>query len=98
MRRIASPLVSVLLWATGVVALVLSPTKAEIGPCRPDQHAGLICGEGPGAARVVDGTISPSKRFAFAWRSPDRPPTEDPYGNVDLLLIRLSDGAALWRT
>ena len=72
----------------------------------------MICGQGPGAARVVDGTTSPSKRLAFAWRVPGRPPTEPPPDGkgdslliVDSLLIRLSDGAVLssakgqyWRT
>jgi hypothetical protein len=71
----------------------------------------MTCGQGPGAARVVDGTTSPSKRFAFAWRAPGRSPTEPPEGRgnslliVESLLIRLSDGAVLssakgeyWRT
>jgi hypothetical protein len=71
----------------------------------------MTCGQGPGAARVVDGTTSPSKRLAFAWRAPGRSPTEPPdeTGNswftVESVLIRLSDGAVLssakgmyWRT
>jgi hypothetical protein len=58
---------------------VFSPAQAEIGPCRPDQRSGLICGEGAGAARVIGGTISQSKRLALAWRSPGLP-TEEPYG------------------
>jgi hypothetical protein len=71
----------------------------------------MTCGQGPGAARVVDGTTSPSKRFAFAWRAPGRSPTEPPdqtgdsMFTVESLLIRLSDGAVLssakgeyWRT
>jgi hypothetical protein len=71
----------------------------------------MTCGQGPGAARVVDGTSSPSKRLAFAWRAPGRPPTQPPdeTGNsmftVESVLIRLSDGAVLssakgeyWRT
>jgi hypothetical protein len=71
----------------------------------------MTCGQGPGAARVVDGTTSPSKRLAFAWRAPGRPPTEPPdetgdsWFTVESVLIRLSDGAVLssakgeyWRT
>jgi hypothetical protein len=71
----------------------------------------MICGQGPGAARVVDGTTSPSKRLAFAWRAPGRAPTEPPdqtgdsMFTVESLLIRLADGAVLssakgeyWRT
>jgi len=79
------------------------PATAEAGPCLPDQAGGLTCGEGPGAARVVEGTLSPSKRLAFAWRVPGRPLAEAP--DAESLLIRLSDGAVLssapgqyWRT
>jgi hypothetical protein len=71
----------------------------------------MTCGQGPGAARVVNGTTSPSKRLAFAWRAPGRSPTEPPdqtgdsMFTVESLLIRISDGAVLssakgeyWRT
>ena len=88
-----------------------SPVGAEIGPCVSDQAGVMTCGQGPGAARVVDGTTSPSKRLAFAWRAPGRSPTEPPdetgdsWFTVESLLIRLSDGAVLssakgmyWRT
>ena len=88
-----------------------SPVGAETGPCVADQAGVMTCGQGPGAARVVDGTTSPSKRLAFAWRVPGRPPTEAPEGTgnslliVESVLIRLSDGAVLssakgeyWRT
>jgi hypothetical protein len=88
-----------------------SPAGAETGPCVSDQAGVMTCGQGPGAARVVDETTSPSKRFAFAWRAPGRSPTEPPEGTgdslliVESLLIRLSDGAVLssakgeyWRT
>lgn len=94
--------------------LVLAPTSpvgAETGPCVSDQAGVMTCGQGPGAARVVDGTTSPSKRLAFAWRAPGRSPTEPPEDTgdsmliVESLLIRLSDGAVLssakgeyWRT
>jgi len=78
------------------VVLLCAAANAEIGPCRPDSFKGLTCGEGDGAARVIEKTMSPSKRLAFAWRSPGQPPTEqpDPYA-VDSLLIRLADGAVL---
>jgi len=89
-----------------------SPVGAETGPCVSDQAGVMTCGQGPGAARVVDGTTSPSKRLAFAWRAPGRSPTEPPPEGkgdslliVESLLIRLSDGAVLssakgmyWRT
>ena len=89
-----------------------SPARAETGPCVSDQAGVMTCGKGPGAAGVVDGTTSPSKRLAFAWRVPGRPPTEPPPDGkgdslliVESVLIRLSDGAVLssakgqyWRT
>jgi hypothetical protein len=80
-----------------VAAAVASPVKAEIGLCQPDKDGGLTCGSGPGAARVVEGTMSPSKRLAFAWRAPGRSPADDPDPDkVENLLIRISDGAVLW--
>jgi hypothetical protein len=78
-----------------------SPAGAETGPCVSDQAGVMTCGQGPGAARVVDGTTSPSKRLAFAWRAPGRSPTEPPeetgdgWFTVESVLIRLSDGAVL---
>jgi hypothetical protein len=87
-------------WAAAVVLAGASAiTAAEIGPlgaCLSDAHAGLTCGAGNGAARVIADTISPSKRLALAWRSPSGPLTEQPdEDDIELLLIRLSDGAVL---
>ena len=75
------------------------PASAETGPCLPDQAGGLTCGEGPGAARVVEGAIAfqaPRIRMARSQR---------PRPDVESLLIRLSDGVVLssasglyWRT
>jgi hypothetical protein len=93
MRAIAAFLSTLVL----VAAVVASPVKAEIGPCQPDKDGGLTCGSGRGAARVVEGTMSPSKRFAFAWRAPGSSPADDPDPDkVENLLIRISDGAVLW--
>jgi hypothetical protein len=107
MQKIGFCLVA--LWL--LVLAAVSPARAEIGPCVSDQGGVTTCGQGPGAARVVDGTTSPSKRLAFAWRAPGRAPTEPPdeagdsMFTVESLLIRLSDGAVLssakgeyWRT
>jgi hypothetical protein len=70
--------------------------QAETGPCKPDAFNGLSCGEGPGAARVIAGTISPSKQMAFAWRSPGKAPIEEPdIYQVESLLLWLHDGRAL---
>lgn len=67
--------------------------RAETGACKPDRFEGLTCGEGPGAARVIAGTTSPSKELAFAWRSPGKAPTEEPYtSEVESVLIWLRDG------
>src|SRR5262249_44689954 len=44
---------------TAAVVLIGACARAETGPCKPDQFPGLTCGEGPGAARVIEGTISP---------------------------------------
>jgi len=85
--------------AAFVLAAAARLSAAEIerlGPCQPDTHEGLICGSGNGAARVIADTISPSKRLALAWRSPGAPPTEQPDDDeIELLLVRLSDGAVL---
>jgi hypothetical protein len=64
--------------------------------CVADQHGELVCGEGKGAMRVFADTVSPSKLYAFAWRSPDGLPAGDgiPSG-VENILIRLSDGAVV---
>jgi hypothetical protein len=83
-----------------LLALAGGPAYAEIGPCRPDTYRGLICGEGDGAARVIDHTMSPSRRLALAWRSRNSPPTEaqtDRDADLELLVIRLKDGAVLSR-
>jgi hypothetical protein len=108
MQKVGSCLA--MLWL--LVLAPASPAGAETGPCVADQAGVMTCGQGPGAARVVDGTTSPSKRLAFAWRVPGRPPTEPPPEGkgdslliVESVLIRLSDGAVLssakgeyWRT
>ncbi|NOJ48154.1 hypothetical protein [Bradyrhizobium archetypum] len=64
--------------------------------CVVDQHGGLVCGEGKAAMRVFADTTSPSKNYAFAWRSeqglllgrdiPDK---------VENVLIRIADGTVL---
>jgi len=84
--------------STVLLALAsLAPANAEIGPCKPDGDTGMICGEGNGAARVIEGSISPSKRLALAWRFVDGPPTEAPSDTqpIEDLVIRLRDGAIL---
>jgi hypothetical protein len=78
-------------------ALWISAARAEIGPCRQADFD-YICGNGIGAARAIAKTISPSRRFAFAWRLADKSPAnrpEDGDPNLENLVIRLEDGAVL---
>jgi len=76
--------------------LAATPRAAgEMGPCQPDKFGGLTCGSGVGAARVIEGTLSPSKRLALAWRSAKGPPTEDPVGETEIIVVRIADGAVL---
>jgi hypothetical protein len=76
------------------------PALAPLGPCKFDQHEGLICGDGKGAARVIADTVSPSRRLALAWRAPGSAPTElpDDGDDIERLVIRLADGAVLARS
>ena len=71
------------------------PALAEIGPCKAARDP--LCGSGKGAARVVRDTVSPDKKFALAWRDPDRDPNDVDENFIDLevLLVRLADGAVL---
>lgn len=74
------------------------PAVAELGPCKADAQQTPLCGSGKGAARVVADTISPDKKFALAWRHPDMNPgdvTRDDASDLEILLIRLADGAVL---
>jgi hypothetical protein len=75
------------------------PARAEMGPCKQDEKREvLICGSGNGAAIVIRNTLSPSKRLALAWRTPDAPPTEEPDDDkIELLVLRVADGAVLSR-
>jgi hypothetical protein len=78
------------------VAMLAGPAAAaRPGPCIDDGRSGLVCGSGPGAPRVIAGTVSPSGRLALAWRNPAAPPDVQPDGDVELLLVRLDDGAVL---
>lgn len=74
--------------------------RAEMGPCIPASFD-LICGNGPGAARAILKTVSPSKRLAFAWRLSNRPPTDRPEQNdphLENFVVRIDDGAVLARS
>ena len=85
---------------TGLLVCAALPAMAELGPCKRDARETPLCGSGKGAARVVRDTVSPDKKFALAWRDPDKDPgdvTEDD-ADLELLLIRLADGVVLAKT
>lgn len=85
----AFAVLAALLWAP--------PARADMGPCKPDSIGSLVCGDGDGAARVVDDSTSPDGTLAFAWRNPEGPPTEQPDSDdkLELVMVRLADGAVL---
>jgi hypothetical protein len=71
-----------------------TPVRGEA--CIADQHGGLVCGTGKGALRVFAGTTSPSKEYAFAWRTAQGLPSGDDIpSDVENVLVRVSDGAVL---
>jgi hypothetical protein len=84
------PLVLLALYASQMAAV-----RAQA--CVADQQGGLVCGEGKAAMRVVADTTSPSKNYAFAWRSEQGLPSGSdlPPAGVENLLIRIADGAVL---
>ena len=55
-----------------VVLLALyAPQTAAVRAqaCVADQSGDLVCGSGNGALRVFANTTSPSRNYAFAWRT-----------------------------
>lgn len=80
-------------------ALVAAASPARSGACPPDGSASFVCGEGKEVFRVFADTVSPSKAFAFAWRSSAGLPRGDgePGGDIENLLVRLADGKVLAR-
>lgn len=65
--------------------------------CVADSTGGLVCGAGKTAFRVFADTTSPSKAYAFAWRSAEGVPSgkDVPGDDVENLLIRVTDGAVI---
>lgn len=80
-----------------LLALYASQTAAVRGEaCTADQRGGLVCGTGKGALRVFANTTSPSRNYAFAWRTAQGLPSGDETPNdVKNVLIRLTDGTVL---
>jgi hypothetical protein len=80
-----------------LLALYAAQTAAVRGEaCVADQRGGLVCGAGKGALRVFANTASPSRNYAFAWRTAQGLPSGDDIPNdVENVLIRVTDGAVL---
>jgi len=80
-----------------LVALYALPIAgARADSCITDQHGALVCGEGKRAVRVFADTTSPSRKYAFGWRTPDGLPSgKETPESVENVLVRLSDGAVL---
>jgi hypothetical protein len=80
-----------------LLALYASQTAVVRGEaCIADQRGGLVCGTGKGALRVFANTISPSRNYAFAWRTAQGLPSGDQTPNdVENVLIRVTDGTVL---
>lgn len=80
-----------------LAAIAICPPTASEAACVADQHGGRVCGEGKDAVRVIDNTISPSKKLAIAWRCSEGMPADakEPAGDVEDVIIRLEDGMVL---
>jgi hypothetical protein len=88
---------SALTFPVVLLALYASQTATVWGEaCIADQSGGLVCGAGKGALRVFANTTSPSKNYAFAWRTAQGLPSGDEIPNdVENVLVRVTDGAVL---
>ena len=82
-----------------VVLLALyAPQTAAVRAqaCIADQSGGHVCGKGTGALRVFGNTTSPSRDYAFAWRTARGLPSgQDIPNDVENVLIRVTDGVVL---
>lgn len=80
-----------------LLALYVPQTVAvRAEACVANQGGDLVCGAGKSASRVFADTTSPSKRYAFAWRTAQGLPSgRDAPDNVENVLIRVTDGAVL---
>ncbi len=83
--------------AVGLLAGLGLPGRAELGPCKPGPDEIMLCGAGKGAARTIVKTLSPDRKFAFAWHDPQSNPDDVEDFDNEFLLIRLADGVVLAR-
>jgi hypothetical protein len=83
------PVVLLALYAAQTVAV-------QAQACVADQNGDLVCGTGTSASRVFADTTSPSKGYAFAWRTAQGLPSgRDAPSGVENVLVRVSDGTVL---
>ena len=75
-----------------LLALYVPQTVAvRAEACVANQSGDLVCGAGKSASRVFADTTSPSKRYAFAWRTAQGLPSgRDAPDNVENVLIRVT--------
>jgi hypothetical protein len=87
-----------LVFAAFLVAWSVSQTAtARADACVADRSGDLICGTGTDALRLFAATTSPSKTYAFAWRTAKGQPQGDdiPDNDVENVLVRITDGVVL---
>ena len=80
-----------------LLALYVPQTAAvRAEACVANQSGDLVCGSGKSASRVFANTTSPSRNYAFAWRTAQGLPSgRDAPNDVENVLIRVTDGAVL---
>jgi hypothetical protein len=80
-----------------LLALYVAQTVAvQAQACVADQNGDLVCGTGTSASRVFADTTSPSKGYAFTWRTAQGLPSgRDAPSGVENVLVRVSDGTVL---
>lgn len=85
----------IVLMVAAAAAFLPQSLAAQAGACIADKF-GLVCGEGKDALRVFPDTLSPSKTYAFAWKSPTGLTSgHDLPSDVEDDLVRLADGHIL---
>ena len=56
-----------LLTLVGLTLLFACPGANAASPCAPVEHETIVCKDGQHNLRVIQGSVSPSKRYAIAW-------------------------------
>jgi hypothetical protein len=91
MRRLNAITQNITFFVSVAFVCTASLARAEMGPCTPDRF-----GVGPGAARVIGGTISRRKRLPSLGASQAKRRLKSPtFTQVESVLLWLHDGAVL---